>query len=72
MAISPETAERQRVDIEFVRPYGKWSDYDQTAFEDMTAIYLGWGKDAILVWEQGMELPAASEEIEAEYAKMMG
>lgn len=72
MAISPDTAERQRVDIEFVRPYGKWSDYDQTVFEDMTAIYLGWGKDAILVWEQGMELPAASEEIEAEYAKMMG
>ena len=72
MAISPETAEKQRVDFEFVRPYGKWSDYDQTVFEDMTAIYLGWGKNAILLWEQGMELPAASEEIEAEYAKLMG
>ena len=72
MAISPDTAERQRVDFEFVRPYGKWSDYNQTVFEDMTAIYLGWGKNAILVWEQGMELPAASAEIELEYAELMG
>lgn len=72
MAISPDIAERQRVDFEFINPYKKWSDYDQTVFEDMTAIYVGWGRDAILVWEQGMELPAASAEIEGAYAKLMG
>ncbi len=70
--LSPDIAERQRMDSEFIHPYGKWSDWEQTVFEDMTAIYVGWGKDAILVWEAGMELPAASAEIEAEYARMRG
>lgn len=67
----PSIMERQPYDYEYIHPYGKWADRNQTVFEDMTAIYVGWGKDAILVWEPGMELPVASEEIEAEYARML-
>lgn len=72
ISVDSTALERQSCDYEFINPYKKWSDYDQTVFEDMTAIYVGWGRDAILVWEKGMELPAASAEIEGAYAKMMG
>ena len=72
ISVDPTVLERQSCDYEYINPYKKWSDYDQTVFEDMTAIYVGWGRDAILVWEEGMELPAASAEIEEEYAKLMG
>jgi len=37
---------------------------------DCKAVYAGWGDDAILIWEEGMELPPASPEIEAEWAFM--
>ena len=37
----------------------EWNDrYGDSV--DITAVYLGRGEDAILLWEEGMELPAAS------------
>lgn len=39
---------------------------------DCTALYVGWGDDAILVWEKGMDVPAASAEIEEMYADLNG
>ena len=72
ISVDPTVLERQLYDYEFVNPKETWSDYDQTVFEEMTAIYVGWGRDAILVWEKGMELPPASAEIELEYAELMG
>lgn len=36
--------------------------------DDCKAIYVGWGDDAILIWEEGMALPDASAEIEEEWA----
>ncbi len=35
---------------------------------DCTAVYVGWGDDAILVWEEGMELPKAPADIETEFS----
>lgn len=72
LSVDSSALERQSRDYEFVNPYERWSDYDQTVFENMTAIYVGWGKDAILVWEEGMELPPASVDVEAEWAKLKG
>ena len=72
LSVDPSILETQRCDYEFVDPDRQWSDYDGTVFADMTAIYVGWGKDAILVWEKGMELPAASADVEAEWAKLQG
>jgi len=72
ISVDPESLKRQANDYEFIHPFGKWTDRNQTVFEDMTAIYVGWGKDAILVWEAGMELPKASEEIEMKYQAYYG
>ena len=42
--------------------------YNETAAgrneAEITRIYLGRGKDAVLLWEEGMELPAASPAME--------
>lgn len=35
--------------------------------EAITAVYLGKGENAVLLWEEGMELPAASAEQEAKW-----
>lgn len=35
-----------------------------------SALYVGWGDDAILVWEEGVELPPASTADQAEYDEM--
>lgn len=37
-----------------------------------SALYLGWGDNAILVWEEGMELPPAPTYVETEWAEMRG
>lgn len=36
------------------------------------ALYVGWGDDAILVWERGTPLPPVSDEAQAEHDEMHG
>ena len=72
ISVDPTILERQPYDYEYINPYKAWSDWNQTAFDDMSAIYVGWGDDAILVWEEGMELPDAPVAIEEEWAQRMG
>lgn len=56
----------------------EWVDRKNTTYHGIgrkaagNALYVGWGDDAILVWERGMELPAASTEAQAEYDEMHG
>ena len=40
------------------------ADADHT---DITAVYCGRGKNAVLIWEEGMDLPAASAEEESQW-----
>lgn len=47
--------------VKIIHPDSTWSDRYGESHEGMNAIYLGWGEDAILIWEEGMELPEMSK-----------
>ena len=49
-------------DVKIIHPDSAWSDQYGKGHEGMNAIYLGWGEDAILIWEEGMELPEMTQE----------
>lgn len=59
--------EAEEHDVKIFDPTCEWGDQYGGSHEGMNAIYLGWGDDAILVWEEGMELPEMTEEARAEY-----
>lgn len=50
----------------------KNSGWHVVGHRECTALYVGWGEDATLIWEEGMELPPAPADIEAEYAELTG
>ena len=53
----------QEVDLEVCGAWARASGVD----EDLTHIWIGQGEDAILLWEKGMDLPAASAADEAQW-----
>lgn len=55
----PESYEKG---VKIIHPDSTWSDQYGEGHEGMNAIYLGWGEDAILIWEEGMELPGMTQE----------
>lgn len=48
--------------VKIIHPDSTWSDQYGEGHEGMNAIYLGWGEDAILIWEEGMKLPEMTQE----------
>lgn len=53
----------QEVDLEVCGAWARASGVD----EELTHIWIGQGEDAILLWEKGMHLPAASAADEAQW-----
>ena len=53
----------QEVDLEVCGAWARASGVD----EELTHIWIGQGEDAILLWEKGMDLPAASAADEAQW-----
>ncbi|MCI2055626.1 MAG: zf-HC2 domain-containing protein [Oscillibacter sp.] len=54
-----------------VAEHNEWSrDHDDGS--QVTKVYLGKGEDAVLLWQEGMELPAASEESEEQWGFQQG
>ena len=45
----------------------RWMDFSFEPGEEPNAVYLRLRGEDILIWEKGMELPAASEELEEDY-----
>lgn len=51
--------------------YGTISYSEKCGIKNVKKIYLGSEKDCVLIWEEGMKLPNASDELEEAYQNVL-